>query len=215
MLNKKKLFLLTTLILLFIGTVNASELSNDTFDNSKIVNDVDMSVDFDKSIVNEDNYQKSNIKTEKTVNNETIQTKNYIKTSKLTSNNVYVSNYDELLEQMEIIRKGSEKIYTINLRPGNYNVTRSIRLYDSSYKKIIINGNNNILDGKIDQDRHEGFIILGSNGIGFNQLTDTIIDIELNNVTLKNFNSTSESIIDSKGNLTIKNWCDKQFSFPL
>ena len=205
MLNKKKLFLLTTLILLFIGTVNASELSNDTFDNSKIVNDVDMSVDFDKSIVNEDNYQKSNIKTEKTVNNETIQTKNYIKTSKLTSNNVYVSNYDELLEQMEIIRKGSEKIYTINLQPGNYNVTRSIRLYDSSYKKIIINGNNNILDGKIGQDRHEGFIILGSNGIGFNQLTDTIIDIELNNVTLKNFNSTGESIIDSKGNLTIKN----------
>ena len=80
-----------------------------------------------------------------------LSRKKYNQTTKEATNNVYVSNYKEFAEQLELATKSKEKVYTINLKPGKYDATFDILTGtedESNNIKIIINGNNQTLNGK-------------------------------------------------------------------
>ena len=198
MFNKKKLFLLTTLIILLIGVVSASEVSEDTFDNSeKVFDNIEDTLHYENNVVNNKDNSKDMLENDninvfnKTDKNQRSIVKDYIKDTKEDSNNVYVSNYNELVSQIDLINKGTEKSYTINLNPGNYNATTNIVLEsDTSFtKEITINANNIVLDGK---NKYQ-FLIINTGVISDEdswEEYDDNINLKINNIILKNFNGT-------------------------
>lgn len=60
--------------------------------------------------------------------------------------------------------------YIINLLPGNYNATQSMVWKDSATRNIIINGNNNILDG---QGLYQFMNIANSHNLAVENITFT------------------------------------------
>jgi len=175
--NMKKLFLLTTLLILLIGVVSASEVSDDSYTNcEKVLDEVGDSTDLDNSVVNGNENTKSSVQT---ADNQI--TKNYNKSIKEANNNVYVNNYDEFAKQMNLMQQSKDKDFTINLRPGNYNATCDISVNTmANSHKVIINGNNITLDGK----QLELFIGVLEG--------DTL---ELNDITIKNYKTSSSSML--------------------
>ncbi|AWX31779.1 Ig-like domain-containing protein [Methanosphaera sp. BMS] len=99
-----------------------------------------------------------------------------------------VSSYEELVETVTHLTHENYSSYTINLLPGKYNATESMSLENSNTTNIIINGNNNTLDG---QNTYQ-FINMTEN----NNLT-------LKNITLTNYTARYGGAILSEGNLTI------------
>jgi predicted outer membrane repeat protein len=63
--------------------------------------------------------------------------------------NITVNNYDELATVLDNVQQAYIADCVINLAPGDYNATRNIKMSNSnSIRRIIINGNNNVIDGK-------------------------------------------------------------------
>lgn len=115
---------------------------------------------------------------------------------------IIVNNYDELANALDNLQKVYFDEGTITLRPGNYNATRNIKLTSSnSIRKIIINGNNNIIDGN---DKYKFIEVQGvKKPIDYLSLT-------IANTTFQNFKSVSDngSVIDiniTSGDLNIEN----------
>ncbi|MBE6513423.1 MAG: hypothetical protein E7Z75_09855 [Methanobrevibacter olleyae] len=103
------------------------------------------------------------------------------------STTINIKNYNELVKQINKIQQGTQKEYTINLKPGNYNATANITL-ESTYGikyKVIINGNNITLDGQ--------------NKYRFMKISDCTLD--LRNITLKNYQSVYDEGSDGAINL--------------
>ena len=162
-----------------LSLVNASEISDNT---TNVVDDDIQSID------TQEQHTLENIKTddvtEKQVSKKESTTEN-VKTEK----QVTVNNYQQILEEVENAKKSTEKTYTINLNKGKYDVTNNIILYNmANAKKIIINGNNNIISGN-----GHSFIELGSKNT-----------LELNNITLTNF----KTAIDSYGGTIFLSNCN-------
>ena len=104
-------------------------------------------------------------------------------------NNVTVHNYDELASALENAQKLPFSNYIINLANGDYRATKNIVLTDSAgVKNLVINGNNNVLDGK---DAYSFLWIQGlSNSIDGLELT-------IRDATFKNFHSEDDgSVLD-------------------
>jgi len=101
---------------------------------------------------------------------------------------VNVTNYTQLVQAIENATREEYNIYKINLQPGDYNATTSINWENSATKKIIINGNNNTLNG---QNTYQ-FIKINS---GHN--------LTLENITITNYTSGDGGSIYNQGILTI------------
>lgn len=61
---------------------------------------------------------------------------------------VNMTSYNQLVRAIENATNYGFTSYKINLLPGDYNATTSMTLEESDLKNIIINGNNNTLDGR-------------------------------------------------------------------
>jgi len=104
---------------------------------------------------------------------------------------VNVTNYTQLVQAIENATNNPYTSYKINLQPGDYNATTSINWENSATKKIIINGNNNTLNG---QNTHQ-FIKINS---GHN--------LTLENITITNYTSSDGGAIHNYyGTLTVSN----------
>ena len=116
--------------------------------------------------------------------------------------NITVNNYDELVTVLENIQQAYIKECVINLAPGDYNATRNIKMSNSnSIRKIIINGNNNVIDGK----NKYNFIDIQGIQKPINGLNLTIA-----NTTFQNFKTDTDggSVINinmTSGELNIEN----------
>ncbi|MDD6535038.1 MAG: hypothetical protein PUF18_05955 [Methanosphaera sp.] len=104
-----------------------------------------------------------------------------------------VSSYDELYNTIEDIKINSnENAETINLNPGNYNITKTINWGNTTHttKTLTINANNIILDG----NKAYRFITV-TNGY----------TLHLENITVNNCRAENGSVIINHGNTTINN----------
>ncbi|MBE6506091.1 MAG: hypothetical protein E7Z73_10240 [Methanobrevibacter millerae] len=96
-------------------------------------------------------------------------------------NEVTVHNYNELADALENAQKQIAPNCIINLAEGNYKATKNIVLRDSAgLKNLVINGNNNVIDGN---NAHSFLTIIGFL-TSLNGLKLTISD-----ATFKNFNA--------------------------
>ncbi len=180
-LNKKTLsFIMILLFFIIISCVNAAE-NNTTNTHTDILADVD-------------NYQ-TNISHEITTKDDnTNKLKNNIKTEDKNTKKVNeVNNYNELYDKnrtnQENIKNTQE---TINLNPGNYNITKQINWGNITHttKTLTINGNGIIVDG----GKKYRFMTV-ENGY----------TLKLENITINNATATEGGVIYNKGNLEINN----------
>lgn len=180
-LNKKThSFIMILLFFIIISCVNAAE-NNTTNTHTDILADVD-------------NYQ-TNISHEITTKDDnTNKLKNNIKTEDKNTKKVNeVNNYNELYDKnrtnQENIKNTQE---TINLNPGNYNITKQINWGNITHttKTLTINGNGIIVDG----GKKYRFMTV-ENGY----------TLKLENITINNATATEGGVIYNKGNLEINN----------
>ena len=169
-------------LLIFMGcltVVNASEISDNT--TNVVYDDI-------QSIDTQEQYTQEIIKTEDVMEKKVSKKESSTENVKM-ANQVTVNSYQQLLEEVENAKKSTQKTYTINLNPGNYDVTNQIRWDNSTgtSKKLIINGNNNVISGK--------------NSYTFINVTSDNT-LELNNITLKNFKT---AIYSNKGKISLTN----------
>ena len=167
--NKLLVFCVLLMFMFCLSVVHASEINDNT---TNIIDDNIQSTD------NQEQYTKELINTED-ITEKDVSKKESTENVK-TAKQVTVNSYQQLLEEVENAKKGTEKTYTINLKPGNYDVNNII-LWDNNTgtaKKLIINGNNNIISGK----NNYAFINVTSGN-----------KLELNNITLKNFKTAIHS----------------------
>lgn len=98
---------------------------------------------------------------------------------------VTVHNYDELANALENTQKQNFPNAMINLAEGNYKATKNIVLRSSAgLKNLVINGNNNVLDGN---NAHSFLTVIGFltslNGV----------KVTISDATFKNFNAHDNS----------------------
>jgi len=104
---------------------------------------------------------------------------------------VNVTNYTQLVQAIANATREKYNSYKINLQPGDYNATTSINWENSATKKIIINGNNNTLNG---QNTHQ-----------FIKITEGH-NLTLENITITNYTSSyGGAISNNYGTLTVSN----------
>lgn len=129
-----------------------------------------------------------------TKDDNTNKLKNNIKTEDKNTKKVNeVNNYNELYDKnrtnQENIKNTQE---TINLNPGNYNITKQINWGNITHttKTLTINGNGIIVDG----GKKYRFMTV-ENGY----------TLKLENITINNATATEGGVIYNKGNLEINN----------
>ncbi|MDO5824999.1 MAG: hypothetical protein Q4Q22_01320, partial [Methanosphaera sp.] len=125
---------------------------------------------------------------------------------------VNVSDYDKLVEAIGNATRDEYNIYKINLLPGIYNANQNITWKDSATKNIIINGNNNTLNG---QNTYHFINIAEGHNLTLENITITNYTaikggaisnngtLTVVNSTLNNNNAIEGGAINNKGNLTI------------
>jgi len=170
--NRKILFVMMLLtFIISINLVSATELDNDeTIDISTEQSTVKDIEQVQNDIIYTDTKEITK-KTDKTV-----------KEAVLTQ--VDVNSYNELVSQINSIQQGTQKDYTINLKTGNYNATSNMVINPNNgiNYNITIDGNNLILDGQ------EKYCFLTLNNCS----------LKLKNITLKNYKTGSNGIINIK-----------------
>jgi len=178
--NKKLLFMLVLLtFIISVNLVSATEIDNNqTTDTISQLNTIENTEPIHDSIQDTNNNEIS---------------KNYKENIKSSgSNEVDVNNYTELVREVKKIQQGTQKEYTINLKPGNYNATSNMTLKEKNgiRYKVIINGNNIELDGR--------------NKYSFMNVTNCTL--ELNNITLTRYRTEWTGMINvSNANISIIN----------
>jgi len=180
--NKKKMTILTLLLLItFILSISMASAA-DT-DNNQTTDTIteEATIENTEPVQNDipETYTKEITKSNK-------------QDVKEAGTRVDVNNYDELASQVNKIQQGTQKEYTINLKPGNYNATTEMTLEQKNgiNYKLTINGNNITLDGQ----KEYAFIYVNK------------CSLELKNITLKNFKSEDDATITIKnGTLKISN----------
>lgn len=182
--NYKKTILLVTLLIMLVGIVNATEVSDDTLTYEDTPTESFQSYSTAASIA------ENSVTTEK--ENKEIK-KIGEKKDKTDNNELNPSNYTELVNMVDNLKSVSGDEYSIDLSEGNYNATQTITWGNSTQvKTLTINGNGLTIDG---QDEYQFMII------------DEDYKLILNNITLTNFKSTENGgAINNNGEL-ILNHC--------
>ncbi|MBR0472260.1 MAG: hypothetical protein IJI98_06130 [Methanosphaera sp.] len=181
--NIKRMFLLLTLIFLLVGVVSAAEtVSDDTVKDTTLTSA--KPVDTINEVKYEKNINKQNNKDTKTGSANTTDTK-------ASTYTTTAANYKQLSDKINQAKKSNYTTYTINLKKGNYNATKTL-IWANTEKttKLVINANNSIING---QGKYQ-----------FIQV-DEDYTLELNKITLTKFVSENGGAIENNGTLTIKN----------
>ncbi|AWX31729.1 Ig-like domain-containing protein [Methanosphaera sp. BMS] len=170
------MFIVTTLLLLLLGVVNASEVSNDT----AVISDTqDISI-HDTPIM--DNTVKDTITEQKESKEITKEYKN----QKTASKTYDVSNFDSLHSALT-----SDEYDTVTVNIKSNIILSSDTTLNEDIKTLTINGNGKTINGK---DQYQ-FLDIDSNS------KITIKNIEITNC----YASSGGAISNSEGNLTIIN----------
>ncbi|RAP50880.1 MAG: hypothetical protein BZ136_00400 [Methanosphaera sp. rholeuAM74] len=102
-----------------------------------------------------------------------------------------INSYDQLYDAIENAKTSNQDKYTINLKSGDYNITKQITWRCNQVKtNLTINGENNILDG----NNINNFISIERTNI-----------LNLNNIHINNTYSTTTATIYNRGILNINN----------
>ena len=184
--------LLVLSILISVSAINATDDTNSTntiktVDNTKNMISTQENNDNTKTIEKQEKSIKSTVKENKNNN-----TKNEKTTKKIVKKESYnVESYQQLYEKIEQIKTTStNNEETINLNPGNYNITNTINWGNTAHTKTLtIKGNNITLDG---QGQHQ-FIQIAND-----------YTLNLENITIQKCNSEDGAVINNRGNVTIK-----------
>lgn len=148
MINKKSFFILIFLVMLLNLAVICASNTEDTIskeiDNSSQISQNNLENDPIKTNDNENTLFNKN----KTYANAEIS-KSEQNSLKAGAGEENVNSYAGLVTAVNSAKTSTQENYTINLQSGNYDATEFIR-WDSpeNCKTLIINGNNNTLNGK-------------------------------------------------------------------
>ena len=169
--NKNRKILLTLIFLTFILSINTA-CAADT-DNNRTTDTITQQSSIESTLT----VQKEMTPTDTKV----ITKSNKQDVKKESTTQIDVNNYDEMVSQVNNIQQGSEKEFTINLKPGDYNATANMTLKQNNgiNYKLIINGNNIELNG---QNKHT-----------FMEISQC--SLELRDITLSNF----ETVVNGRG----------------
>ncbi|MDO5826202.1 MAG: hypothetical protein Q4Q22_07465, partial [Methanosphaera sp.] len=204
--SNKKILLLVTLLVLFVGVASASDVSDDTLaaGTAELVQDTPTSDNADSGVTteiadnnrinkkandNQMNYQEND---DVAVKKDTTTIQDTTSKNMKTATLVNVNNYSQLISSVNDALNSNTDEYVINLKHGNYNATANMIWGDAtgSTRKLIINGNNILLDG----NKTHQFLKVNQ---GYT--------LELNNITLTNYTSDElgGAIENYGGNVTI------------
>ena len=193
MINKKSFFILIVLVMLLNLAVICANNTENTIskekiqDNSPQISENNYEKDYTKTISKETKLNKEN----KTYTNTEINKReqNTLKTAPGEEN---VNSYTGLVTAANNAKTSTQQNYTINLQSGNYDATEVIRWNSTgNCKTLIINGNNNTLNGK--------------GTIQFMQINSATTVI-LNNLHLNNYYKNGNGgVIVNQGTLIIRN----------
>jgi len=180
--NKKKTIILT--LLLFTIILSISMASAADTDNNQTTDTITEQPAIESTTPVQNEVTDTDTKEITKSNKEEVK--------QASATKVDVNNYNELVSQVNKIQQGTQKEYTINLKPGNYNATANMTLEQNNgiNYKVTINGNNITLDGQ----KKYTFIKV------------TNCSLELKNIRLENFKTNTNGIINiTSGNLNIIN----------
>ncbi|WP_323737584.1 hypothetical protein PXD04_11105 (plasmid) [Methanosphaera sp. ISO3-F5] len=193
MINKKSFFILIVLVMLLNLAVICANNTENTISKEKIqdnapqISENNYEKDYTKTISKETKLNKEN----KTYTNTEINKReqNTLKTAPGEEN---VNSYTGLVTAANNAKTSTQQNYTINLQSGNYDATEVIRWNSTgNCKTLIINGNNNTLNGK--------------GTIQFMQINSGTTVI-LNNLHLNNYYKNGNGgVIVNQGTLIIRN----------
>ncbi|MBE6513425.1 MAG: hypothetical protein E7Z75_09865 [Methanobrevibacter olleyae] len=114
---KKKIIIFTLILLTVLLSINLASATD--IDNNQTADSITQ-----ESIMQETNEIQNDISAD--TKEITKKTDDTIKEASPTQ--VDVNNYNELVTQVNKIQQGTQKEYTINLKPGNYNATANMTL---------------------------------------------------------------------------------------
>ena len=157
----KKIFIITLFLLslLMIGAVSAA--NNDTVVSNDVNDDTNTSI--------QDNLGEK-ISSTVLTQGDTKTVSNNDELILKESKEVDITNYTELVNAIKEAENTEYSQYKINLLPGDYNATQSMVWENSTTRNIIINGNNNILDG---QGKYQFMNIANSHNLVVENITFT------------------------------------------
>ncbi|MBE6494341.1 MAG: hypothetical protein E7Z84_07020, partial [Methanosphaera stadtmanae] len=192
MINKKSFFILIFLVMLLNLAVICASNTEDTISKEKL----DRS-----SQISQNTFENDHTKTNDNENTLFNKNKTYANAeiSKSEQNSLKagageenVNSYAGLVTAVNNAKTSTQENYTINLQSGNYDATEVIRWNSTgNCKTLIINGNNNILNGK--------------GTIQFMQINSGTTVI-LNNIHLNNYyRNGNGGVIVNQGTLIIRN----------